>query len=236
MCIYNRLLALIFRILLLLGCGIGLYLNSGIPNGELATYMLVFYTIQSNILCFIYFSILLFQNISDLKNLGIEGTVKIFPRLKGAVTMTIAVTFLVYHFILAPIFLSQDQNYSLFSWQNIMVHYFVPIMTILDWILFDQKSSFRWFDPIIWLSLPLTYFAFIIIRAKIGGVIAVVKSNYPYFFIDVDLIGWLMVLKNAGILILGFLILGYMIYVIDNISLERLKPILNQVKTSLNIF
>jgi hypothetical protein len=109
-------------------------------------------------------------------------------------------------------------------------------MTILDWLLFDQKSSFRWFDPIMWLSLPLTYFTFIIIRAKIGGVIAIVKSSYPYFFIDVDLIGWLMVLKNVGFLIIGFLILGYIIYIIDKISLELLKPVLNHVKTSLNIF
>jgi len=222
MCIHNRLLALIYRIIFLFVCGIGLYLNSGLPDGELAPYMLIFYTIQSNALCFIFFTILILKNLLDLKNKGIKGTTKFFPHFKGAVTMSIAVTFIIYHFILAPQLLSESSAYNLFSWQNVLVHYFVPIATILDWIIFDEKSSFRWFDPIQWLILPITYFIFILVRARIGGIIGIVKSSYPYFFIDVDMLGWVRVFENASILILGFLFLGYIIYIIDKIHFTQI--------------
>lgn len=227
MCIRNRLYALIFRIIFLIGCGTGLYLNSGIPGGKPAPYMLIFYTIQSNALCFLFFLILAFKNIAELKSKGIRGTTKLSPHLKGAVTMTIAVTGLVYHFVLAPMFLSSSANYHLFSWQNILVHYFVPIAVILDWLIFDEKWNFRWFDPLLWILIPVAYFLFIIIRAKTGGVIEIVKSHYPYFFIDVDLLGWINVLKNAGLLVLGFLLLGYIIYWIDRIAyvLHSQKPL-----------
>ncbi len=223
MCIHNRLLSLIYRIIFLFGCGIGLYLNSGIPNGELAVYMLIFYTIQSNVLCFIFFSLLLAKNIFDIKNKGHKGTTIFLPHFKGAVTMAIAVTFIIYHFILAPQFLLASSDYNLFSWQNTLVHYFVPIAVILDWIIFDEKSSYRWFDPILWLVIPITYFLFILVRARLGGVIEIVKSVYPYFFIDVDVLGWKIVLKNASAFILGFLVLGYVIFVIDKISFKAIS-------------
>lgn len=224
MCIHNRLLALIFRIIFLFGCGIGLYLNSGIPNGKLAPYMLIFYTIQSNVLCFIFFSILIIKGCLSLKLEGISGTTVFLPHFKGAVTMTIAITFVIYHFILVPQFLLASSDYNLFSWQNVLVHYFVPIMVILDWLIFDEKLRFRWFEPILWLAIPITYFIFILLRAKLGGVIAVVQSQYPYSFIDVDILGWISVFKNVSILIIGFLFLGYVIYIIDKISFERILP------------
>lgn len=222
MCIHNRLLALIFRITFLFGCGIGLYLNSGIPNGELAPYMLIFYTIQSNALCFIFFSILIIKSIIDLKSKGIKGTTVFYSHFKGAVTLSIAVTFIIYHFVLVPQFLLASSHYNLFCWQNVLVHYFVPIAAIFDWLIFDEKLSFRWFDPILWLLIPIAYFVFILLRAKLGGAIAIVHSQYPYFFIDVDMLGWISVLKNASILIIGFLFIGYFIYIIDKISFERI--------------
>ncbi|HEY5586736.1 MAG TPA: Pr6Pr family membrane protein [Ruminiclostridium sp.] len=222
MCIHNRLLALIFRITFLFGCGLGLYLNSGLRNGELAPYMLIFYTIQSNALCFIFFSILIVKNILDLKAKGIKGSTMFFTHFKGAVTMSIAVTLLIYHFILVPKFLSLNPNYNIFSWQNMLVHYFVPIIVILDWIVFDEKLSFYWFDPILWLTIPITYLIFVFLRANLGEVIAIVKSQYPYFFLDVNMLGWEPVLKNVSILMIGFLFLGYSIYIIDRISFEQI--------------
>ncbi|EPR11934.1 hypothetical protein L323_09710 [Ruminiclostridium papyrosolvens C7] len=223
MYIHNRLLALIFRILFLFGCGIGLYLNSGIPSGKFAPYMLIFYTIQSNALCFVFFSILAVKNVIDIKTKGIKGSTSVFPHLKGAVTMTISMTFIIYHFVLIPLYTSHDANYRILNWQNILVHYFVPIMTVLDWLLFDKKQNFRWFDPMLWISVPISYFIFLIIRARIGGMIAIVQSKYPYYFVDVDILGWINVFKYAGVFILGFLILGYVIYLVDKISLGNIR-------------
>lgn len=235
MYIHNRLLSLIYRFIFLIVCGIGLYLNSGIAAGKLAVYMLVFYTIQSNLLCFVFFSVLLFKNISDLINKGIRGTTLIFPHFKGAVTMSIAVTFLIYHFVLAPEYIMACSDYNLFNWQNLIVHYIVPLAVIFDWLLFDKKSNFRWFDPILWILLPITYFIAVVLRARLGNVIEIVKSSYPYFFIDVDMLGWLCVLKNVSLLILGFLLVGYTIYIIDKFFLQSISVriiVKRQKKTS----
>ena len=96
-------------------------------------------------------------------------------------------------------------------------------MTVLDWLLFDKKQNFRWFDPMLWISVPISYFIFLIVRARIGGMIAIVQSKYPYFFVDVDILGWINVLKYVGVFILGFLILGYVIYLVDKISLDNIR-------------
>lgn len=232
MCIHNRLFALIFRILFLAGCGIGLYLNSGLPSGKPAPYMLIFYTIQSNALCFIFFSILIIKTFQDLKNRGIKGTTVFLPHFKGAVTMAIAVTFIIYQFILVPKFLSAGAAaYSIFNWQNMLVHYFVPIAALTDWLVFDEKLNFRWFDPIAWLLLPIAYFIFILVRAKLGGIIEIVKSPYPYFFIDVDLLGWINVIKNVCLLIFVFLVLGYMIFIVDKVKIRRHSPKFDVLQT-----
>lgn len=232
MCIHNRLFALIFRILFLAGCGIGLYLNSGLPSGKPAPYMLIFYTIQSNALCFIFFSILIIKTFQDLKNRGIKGTTVFLPHFKGAVTMAIAVTFIIYQFILVPKFLSAGTAaYSIFNWQNMLVHYFVPIAALTDWLVFDEKLNFRWFDPIAWLLLPIAYFIFILVRAKLGGIIEIVKSPYPYFFIDVDLLGWINVIKNVSLLIFVFLVLGYMIFIVDKVKIRRHSPKFDVLQT-----
>ncbi|WP_027627216.1 Pr6Pr family membrane protein [Ruminiclostridium cellobioparum] len=232
MCIHNRLFALIFRILFLAGCGIGLYLNSGLPSGKPAPYMLIFYTIQSNALCFIFFAILIIKTFLDLKNKGIKGTTVFLPHFKGAVTMAIAVTFIIYQFVLVPKFLSAAAAaYTIFNWQNMLVHYFVPIAALTDWLVFDEKLNFRWFDPIVWLMLPIAYFIFILIRARFGGVIEIVKSPYPYFFIDVELLGWIKVIKNACLLIFGFLVLGYLIFIVDRVKIRRHSPKFDVLQT-----
>ena len=229
MCIHNRLISLIFRVIIIMFCSLGLYLNSGIPNGEFARYMLVFFTIQSNLLCFGYFSVVLFQNIKDIKSKGIHGTTRILPRFKGGVTLMIAVTFLIYHTVLVPQFTANSTDYNIFTMQNLTVHYIVPILVIIDWILFDEKLSFKWFDPFIWLSLPIIYFVFILIRARLGSIIEILSSYYPYFFIDVDLIGWQNVLLNSAAMLIAFLALGYIIYFINNIFFKQVSWLLTKV-------
>jgi|GEM_PF-4190048 len=73
MCIHNRLYALIFRIVFLVGCGMGLYLNSGLPSGKPAPYMLIFYTIQSNVLCFLFFFLPAAEDLAGHQGQGNKG-------------------------------------------------------------------------------------------------------------------------------------------------------------------
>ncbi len=220
--IKNRIVVVTFRIFLLVGCLIGLYLNSGLPSGALNLQMFNFYTILSNAVCFIFFVFLLVKVIFEIRNLGIRG-ISTAPRFKGAITMMITVTFLIYHFVLLPQSFTMTSDYRPFSLPDILVHYYVPIMTILDWLLFDEKNKYRWYDPFIWLVLPYAYFIYAIIRAQLGGVLTAIGSRYPYYFMDVDAIGVTNVLWNVLFLSIAFLLLGYIIYAINKIHFKENK-------------
>ena len=169
-----------------------------------------YFTYQSNILVIIYFFL-------DIINI-IKKNETFYPRLKGAVTMSITVTFLIYHFLLSP---TAEKYEGLEYIRNIILHYIVPIMTILDYIIFDKKGIYKIIDPLLWLLIPFLYFAFILIRARLGEPFFFF-FYYPYFFVDIDKYGLKIVLRNVFFITIFFTILGYIEYFIDRL-LKRLS-------------
>ncbi|OEJ15352.1 hypothetical protein BFL38_13745 [Brachyspira hampsonii] len=164
-----------------------------------------YFTYQSNILVIIYF-------ILDILNI-IKKKETFYPRFKGAVTMSITVTFLVYHFLLSP---TADKYIGFAYIRNVIVHYIVPVMTIFDYIIFDKKGIYKVIDPILWLIIPILYFVFILIRARVGSPFSD-GSYYPYFFVDIDKYGLKTVLRNVFFITLFFAFLGYIEYFIDRL-------------------
>ncbi|WP_297277470.1 Pr6Pr family membrane protein [uncultured Brachyspira sp.] len=185
---------------------LGLFYNNN--NFQFDIETLYYFTYQSNILVIIYFLI-------DIINI-IKNKKTFYPRFKGAVTMSITVTFLVYHFLLSPT--SGDLN-GLDYVRNLMVHYIAPIMTILDYIIFDIKGIYKIIDPLLWLLIPIIYFAFILIKAKIGKPFSD-GSYYPYFFVDIDKYGLKIVIRNVFFITLFFTVLGYIEYFIDKLLIK----------------
>lgn len=222
MCIRNRIAALIYRLVLILGCLYGLYLISGIAQGALNTTLLSYYTIQSNLLVLALFVVLAIRTMPDLRRQGARGTTTVSPHVKGAVTLAITVTLLVYHFMLVPTMFTMYPSYRPFTLQDVLVHYFTPLMAIGDWLLFDPKGRYRWFDPLLWLSLPLAYLLFAVIRAQCISAPGPTGSRYPYFFMDFDTLGWGVVPWLLG-LTLGLLALGYVFVGIDHLA-GRVPP------------
>ena len=131
--------------------------------------------------------------------------------------MSITVTFLIYHFLLSG---GYENRADII--RSTILHYIVPIMTILDYILFDKKGIYKNIDPILWLIIPLIYFLFIFIRAKLGSELSN-GSYYPYFFIDINKYGIKTVLKNALLITIAFTILGYIELFIDRLILKLSK-------------
>lgn len=98
---------------------------------------------------------------------------------------------------------------------NYIVHIFLPLMVIFDYILFDEKGKYSKKEPFIWLILPFIYFIFICIRAKIGEPFKYTNSYYPYFFLDIDMFGLPQIILNVVIIIICILILGYLYIFLD---------------------
>lgn len=204
-------IALIYRVVLIILGIYGLYLNfSGLKSNPFE--LLHYFTILSNILVVMFFMFLIIR----------YGKNKDYPKLKGAVTMSITVTFLVFHFLLRPTMFNMiGTNYSLFSPANLLLHYIIPIMTIFDFLLFDTKGKYKKIDPIIWLIIPFCYFIIMSINGVLGYTFST-GSHYPYFFMDWDKLGPGVLLYVLAIII-TFTILGYIYYIIDYLLSKNLN-------------
>ncbi|MCD7963624.1 MAG: Pr6Pr family membrane protein [Rikenellaceae bacterium] len=221
MLIKNSYIFIFYRILFIILCLWGLYLNSGLGTGNFRWFIFSYYTILSNIVCLLYYCTSLIVNIKRISS-G-SGTVTFSPRLEGAVVFCITVTFLVYQFLLVPYQFSMVENYPVFSRSDILVHYVVPWMVIIGWIFFDKKGFFKWYDPLLWMIIPVIYFVFTIIRADLGDPLPVTGGRYPYYFLDADLHGWNYVWKKVGELAVILVSVGYFLYFMDVILAKLQK-------------
>ncbi|MBR3153096.1 MAG: Pr6Pr family membrane protein [Clostridia bacterium] len=219
--IKNRLISLLYRMIALI---LGLYAityDLGIMQGELKIYNLFYFTIISNIFCFGLFFALIIKTIMDMKNEGIYGSSSVSPHIKGEITISIILTMSVYHFILIPYALKQNP-YQTLKFVDIVFHYLIPVLTVFDWILFDEKKRFKWYDPIAWVIGPTIYITFVYTQA---GFRLLEKLNshmnrYVYIFLDINKLGVQQVIGNILLLSTCFVIVGYMLYGIDRVKLN----------------
>ncbi|WEV41777.1 Pr6Pr family membrane protein [Bifidobacterium sp. ESL0682] len=150
--------------------------------------------------------------------------------LKGVLTLYILITGIVAATLLPPAD-PATAKYVFGIVTNRILHQVVPIMAAIDFILFDSHRRFQWHYVLTWLIYFPFYLAFVLIRAQLwphsgpeaGG------NPYPYGFIDVSKIGWNQMWINIVFCIIGFAILGLVLFVIDRILPK--KPLIGSVRS-----
>jgi hypothetical protein len=225
--IKNRGVSAAYKLLLVLAGFFGLLLIFGVFDGKFKISILNYFTILSNLLCVVYFILdlgYIYKNRRD-------GTKTVWcPALKGIAMMAVTVTWLVAHFVLGLRFTMSDSS----GISLLFVHYLIPIMVIIDWLLFDPKGLIKAYSPLVWPLGPLLYFAYAMVAARIGNGIGD-QSRYPYPFLDVDKLGWGTVLLTVLIMVAAFVVLGYIYFGIDT-GLKRIiaeKPPAEKEKTEI---
>lgn len=209
----------IYRIIYILIGIAGLMIQFGIVDGTFHVVSLVYYTVLSNILCVLYFILRMIYDNKQSPGHSPFGEFILSVHTKYAVTMCILLTFLVYHFLLAPTFGTGPSQLSPHTISNYILHYIIPVMTLIDFLVFDKdKGKVKWIDTIRWMVIPLVYFIFILLRAPLAGNIGSTSSPYPYPFIDFTIQPATSVFINIGILFVVFLILGSILILIDYTS------------------
>lgn len=160
-----------------------------------------------------------FTNLSSLASLGYflsaavllardpGGEKTVCPAVKGAVTMALTVTMLVAHFLLGGFAGSA-------SAALILLHYVCPILTLLDWLAFDQRGKIRQLWPVLWTVPPLAYLACTLLAARRSRRRGA-QPWYPYGFLNVEKRGGRAVARTVIVLLAGFLALGYLAYWLD---------------------
>lgn len=219
MYIKNHTAKTLYRAVFLILCEAGIVLqyaflaNDGINSVRTLS---CYYTIISNIICFVYFGYLLLFKPKSEK-----------PAVKGAVTMCIALTAIAYHLLLSGNTSSFTYTGNAIGFSNLLVHTVIPLMVFADYVLFTPKGSFKSFDPLIWTLIPIGYFVFIIIRAEISPLkfigFSETPSRYPYPFMDFDLLGTGKAVGTIVIIAIMYIALGYILYVIDRLLSKKRK-------------
>mgnify|MGYP000885581786 CR=1 FL=1 len=213
MYIRKKWLSILNKLALALSAIVGLAIQFGVLEGSLDLSLLNYFTILSNLVCVFTTgsqAVLLMRGDDPDKIPLLSYT------LKGVSMMNLTVTMLVAHFLLKDTFtMSGIKNFSVD-----LLHYVVPILALVDWLLYDPKGMIRGTSPLLWAVAPLLYFVYAIIAAQIGDGIGY-GSRYPYPFMDADLLGWGQVLINVAGLTVAFIALGYVFLGVDRILTHR---------------
>lgn len=194
------------RVLLFLAAFTGVYLEITKHGGF---GMLLYYTVLSNLLVAIFTLYLL----KVMSCLGENWQSPTLLRLKGSVTMSIMITCVIYHFMLAPI------ATDFYRVENFLCHYIVPLWFFADTLFFDKQGQYKIWDPVLWTILPLVYMVFALFNGLVLKLnIPNSKDNpFPYFFLNVNK-GWDVVIRWCLIIFAAYMVAGFIFYLIKQIN------------------
>lgn len=119
------------------------------------------------------------------------------PWLRGAATLNLAITGVVYAAVLAR------NDHSLLPWVNACVHYAMPAAFVLWWLAEPPRLG----TPIArlagtWMLYPALYVAYALIRGEY-------VHWYPYPFLDPRFAGYPFVARAAGAIAVLFAFVAY---------------------------
>jgi hypothetical protein len=169
-------------------------LVTSIQKGRDIVNFFSFFTIESNILAA---ALLLTIGIAVL----MQKDDKRIPYIRGAVTLFMTMTGIIYVLLLSG---NEESLQTTIPAVNIILHYIMPVVVLLDWLVFppSQRLSFR--IGLAWLLFPVAYLLYSIVRGSITG-------WYPYPFLNPITNGWPNVIGTSLTLSLGVILLVWLL-------------------------
>jgi hypothetical protein len=131
-----------------------------------------YFTMQTNLLVVIWLILSIIWS-SDPKKMK-----KLMGKLKGAITLYITFTFLVFAVVLSPLYHPSGLEGVL----NLMLHYIVPVGFIIDWLI-TEGNNYQWSFIPYWFCYPIGYLIFALIHGGTTG-------DYLYPFLNLDVLGF----------------------------------------------
>lgn len=183
------------RIIALLRIGFGLLIVAAfitqmhytLDQGRSLANFFSFFTIQSNLLAAF---VLLTVGIAMLVNAKAKRQ---FAFIRGAATLYMVITGIVFALLLSGL---EQRLQVTVPWVNMVFHQLMPVVMLVDWLLFPPKFKFSFRQTILWLAFPLLYLAYTLIRGPI-------VQWYPYPFLDPPQVGWPYVIVMSIIIAFG---------------------------------
>lgn len=215
--IKNRITQVVFQSIYCTLAVIAFIGSLGYFDAKFNSEFYIWYTNLSNYICFVVMFISLFVTIKKAVKKE-DGYVETSPIFTFLTMIMIIVTCLIYNTLLVGDKSAEDYFLSI---NNLLMHLVLPIMFVLHWVLFYEHNKTRWYYPLLSTVMPLIYVVAILIRAVVLNGKDV--TLYPYFFLNLENLGWGGVLTWVSILVVVFVFLGYIIYFLDNIKTYKEK-------------
>lgn len=93
-------------------------------------------------------------------------------------------------------------------WDNTVLHYITPLAVLLDFIFDRPRTKVQFKKSLIWITFPIVYVAYSLIRGAITG-------WYPYPFLNPHISGFGSVL----LAVLGLTVVGIiLIYIVTHLT------------------
>lgn len=193
MYIRNATIAVIFRVIFIIVCGAGLVVKL-MDSGMGPDVLLGDFALAANALALIYFAYLV------IARPGYErGT------LRGAVTIYMILTFIVYYYIEFGTGGISEGGLSLAGY---LLWFISPVMAFIDYLLFCPKGWFTSYCPVIWAVIPVLFNVAVYIVNLTGTGI----KRIAYF----DIMG-----MNHLLTLLVFLGISYLLFLADSLMAGR---------------
>lgn len=149
-----------------------------------------FFTIESNLFAVV---ILILSALALAR--GKQG--KAIAMLRGASTLYMIVVGVVFSLLLSGL----DVELTAVPWDNTVLHYILPIVVALDWLLDIPKVRIAFKQALVWVAFPIVYVVYSLIRGNAIG-------WYPYPFLNPDTHGYASVITTSIILTVGAAVLA----------------------------
>lgn len=180
---------------LLVFAAIIVQLFDSIQNGRSVANFFSFFTIQSNVIAAL---VLLTVGIGTFTR---QKTNPQFAFIRGAATLYMVMTGIIFALLLAGL---QQSLQTTIPWVNTVLHYIMPIVMLVDWLLYPPKFTFSFRHTILWLTYPIVYLVYSLIRGEF-------TNWYPYPFINPLQSGWASVIVMCIIISLGTIALAWLL-------------------------
>ncbi|SFB23069.1 hypothetical protein SAMN05660845_2165 [Flavobacterium swingsii] len=153
-----------------------------------------FFTIQSNILVAICFTVLWFKPKNKLELFFLDN------KSLTAITMYITIVGIVYNLILRFLWMPTGMQRI----TDEILHLVIPILVLIYWFQFVSKKSLEYKNVFPWLLFPFLYLIYTLVRGYFS-------DFYPYPFLNVSVLGYTPVFVNSFYMLIAFLSVGFLL-------------------------
>ena len=94
--------------------------------------------------------------------------------IRGAATLYMIMTGVIFAILLANI---EGATLTAVPWDNVALHYIMPIVLLIDWLIDPPKVKLSLRNAWLWLIAPIVYIIYSLIRGEI-------TNWYPYPFLN----------------------------------------------------